>query len=386
VPRTTFGIPKPRIRIMDVIKLLTAIDFSLESQGLLGQSQSACSITWQEGKLVDQGVVFISSEDNSFKGALGIHDIDLICSAFDHSARNNLPVIFYLNSSGAKLDDGVAIQASFRKLIKKAMEFKFSGGNLLFLLGRNVFGGASMLAMSGAARLYSDNTRVSMTGPRVLEVSDRDSKEYVESVISRASRVKADPGAIHLDGDGVKDVGELLRCALFSCEARCYEEFFSLSRMVGREGFSSERVVVKPEGISCTGNEPPTPVDLLTLINAIDSWSLGDVIKIYCEWSSHSILAKHEESFQSKLLYMLSEAMYKKRKSGNNIVCYLMENISGGLYISLSSGSDEIYAKDGVEVESLPSQIISTIKKNEKSSISSNVPCLLKAGVIDGYF
>lgn len=381
-----FGIPNYRIRIMDVMKLLTAIDLSLENQNLLGQKQSACSITWQVGKLFDQKIVFISSEDNSVKGALGVDDIDSVCSALSFSSSKNLPVVFYLNSSGAKLDDGVAIQASFRKLIGRVLEFKYLGGKLIFLLGRNVFGGASLLAMSGETRFYSENTRVSMTGPRVLEVSDEHNEEYVESVISRASRVKADPSAVYLDGEGGKEAEALLSCAVLSCTGEHYEELYSLSRMVGEEGFFSERVVVGPEGIECIGNTPPAPVDILALASAINCWALPGGIKINSEWSSHSILAKHEESYQSKLLYMLSEVMYKKRRAGNHITCYLLENISGGLYIALSAGSDEVYAKDGVEIESLPPQIISAIKSSEIKHVSISCPCLVEAGVIDGFF
>lgn len=371
---------------MDALKLLTAIDVSIESQDLLAQKQSACSITWQVGKLFGHNIVFISSKENSVKGALGIDDINLICSAFDFSANKNLPVVFYLDSSGAKLDDGVAIQASFRKLIGRTLQFRYSGGKLVFLLGRNVFGGASILAMSGETRFYSENTRVSMTGPRVLKVSEGEDEEYIESIISCGLRVKADPGAVYIDGDSSEKVRELLRNALFSCSGKFYEEFYSVSRMLRDGRLFLDRIVVEPESISCIGNAPPSPLDILSLASVIDAWTLPGTIKINCEWSSHSILAKHEESYQSKILYMLSEVMYRKRKAGNHVVCYFLDNISGGLYIALSAGSDEVYAKDGVEVESLPSQVISVIKKSGSKPMPVSCSCLFKSGVVDGFF
>ncbi|WP_083006116.1 hypothetical protein [Halomonas sp. GT] len=371
---------------MDALKLLTTIDVSDESQGPPVQERSAYSVYWQLGKFFNNDIVFISSKDNSVKGALGISDIKLICDAFDFADREKLSIVFYLNSSGAKLDDGIAIQASFRKLIGRALEFKQTGGKLVFLLGRNIFGGASILAMSGDARFYSEDTRVSMTGPRVLIVKEDEDQKYVESIISRDVRVKADPGAVYLDYGSDKEAEDVLKNALFSCSGNLYEEFYSVSRMLKGSGFLSNRIVIEAEGVSCLGNAPPSPLDLLSLASVIDDWVLPGVIKINCEWSSHSILAKHEESYQSKILYMLSEVLYKKRKSGNSVVCYLLDNISGGIYIALSAGSDKIYAKKGVEVESLPSQIVSAIKKNDNGSSFVSNSCLLESGVVDCFF
>lgn len=367
---------------MDTKSLITYIDCNVSSQGHLSEKKPERSISWCHGLLAKRKVILIKSEPNSVKGALGLSDIEYICKALSVAKENGVPVIFFLDSSGAKLDDGVAIQAAFRELITKAIKFKSEGGRLVFLLGRNVFGGASILAMSGAVRIYSNNTRISMTGPRVLEVDGDDRGGCIESVISRASRMKVDSGAVYC---GSYDSAiKALESATFPLSKNDYDEFYSSSKYLCYQGGLTEKVVVTDEGVECIGKEPPSPFDLFSLASAISGWSAGKDIYVSCEWSSHSIKLCHEESLQSKLLYMLAEKIYEKRLDGYRVICLLKENISGGLYISLSAGCDEIVASRGVRVESLPIQIISAIKGAPQQE-DGNVSNLLELGVIDNF-
>src|SRR5690554_3441263 len=150
------------------------------------------SITTWSARFLEQPAVLVQSEETPNKGALGTVEIDLICSAFAYAAEKGLPVVLYLNSSGAQLNEGDGIQASFRKLLNAALAFRSEGHRIVVLMGKNVFGGASLLAMSGHTRIYSEATRVSMTGPRVMEGQPENQSHDIRAIIAAENRARND--------------------------------------------------------------------------------------------------------------------------------------------------------------------------------------------------
>lgn len=320
----------------------------------------------------------VKTED---RGALGRADIDAICHILDVAEKKKLPVVFYLDSSGAKLDEGVAIQASFRKLLFKGMKFSRHGGKLIFLMGRNVFGGASIFSMCGHARLYSPGTRISMTGPRVLEKYNECNYEKIREVISSERRAEQDLSACWIsDSREAEQKIELL----FSNPdmTGVYNEVKTVSNItVGHK--VSERVVIHDDSIMCLGNRPPSAIDLLSLAAIIEQWSFNKNIIINCEWESHSILIDDETAYQSRMLFLLSNKIYEKNCNGFNVEIRIDGEISGGLYIALAAASQVFSITNEAKVYSLPSIIIDIIKSdNERKETKVD---LLKLGVVDKY-
>lgn len=314
------------------------------------------SITTWSARVLEQPIVLVRSEETPNKGALGAVEIDLICSAFAYAAEKHWPVVLYLNSSGARLNEGDGIQASFRKLLNAALAFRSEGRRIVVLMGKNVFGGASLLAMSGHARIYSEATRVSMTGPRVMEGLPENQSHDIRAIIAAENRTRND--AFGVWAESLDDVKEHLHQALSHANSAPDEaELVKASKL----SFGSSRVQLDQSGINCIGTRPPQINDLLALILAVAKWDRSDELVITCEWLCHSLDAADENAYQSYWLFMVSETIYRKQKDGCQITCHFAKDVSGGLYITLAGAVTEVTAALGVGVQALPYGIVDQI-------------------------
>ena len=339
------------------------------------------SVNGHFSKYNNHKFLLLNSVKTENKGALGKLDIDAICHALDVAEKEKLPVVFYLDSSGAKLDEGVAIQASFRKLIYQGMKFSRQGGKLIFLMGKNVFGGASMFSMCGHARLYSPDTRISMTGPRVLQEYNKCCYEKIRKIISSEQRVDQDASAYWVTN--CSEVEKNIEFLFGSNDVtRVYDEVKTAINIAGKDRFS-ERVVVLDGNIVCLGNRPPSAIDIMSLAATIDQWDSGKNIIIRCEWESHSVSIEDEVTYQSRFLFLLSNKVYEKNSSGFNVEIRVDGEISGGLYIALAAASHMFSITKKAKVYSLPSMIIDIIKSDKERR--ENEVDLLLVGVVDKY-
>lgn len=329
--------------------------------------------------------IFIKSLESRTKGALGKAEIKVIIDAMDFAIEQKLPVILFINSAGAKLDEGVAIQASFRRLIHKSVELKMSDLKFIVLMGKNVFGGASMLSMCGDCRLYEENTKISMTGPKILERHNQLDSNEVDKVISSLSRVKVDESGYLITKE--EQVERVIDFELFTSKNLKSYKNNDLERFIKTNNYQSGRVKFDENKIRCIGIESPSVSDLITLITIVDKFSTEETNTIECQWASHS-LDFHSESFlQSKRLIDLVVVLRKKSLSGCKINTLITNSISGGLYIALAAGSEKITLQKGAEVLSLPIDIINLIKTNKvvapSPSEETSEKELVDLGVVD---
>ena len=325
--------------------------------------------------------LLLYSLETKDRGALGRSDIEAICHALDVAEEKNLPVIFYLDSSGAKLDEVGAIQASFRKLLYKGMRFTHLTRKLIFLMGKNVFGGASLFSMCGGARLYSPGSRVSMTGPRVLEKYNECNDEEIHAIISSEIRVKQDISSYWTIN--VRAIEESIEILLDQSAMQGRREREKILNNIIDSNKFSERVAIHDDKIICIGNRPPAAIDILSLAKIIKCWNGEKHIVINCEWESHSVLLDDEITYQSQTLFFLSNKIYEKSCDGFSVETRSFGDISGGLYIAIAAPSQVFSIKSGAKVHSLPSTIIDIIKSDsEREELEED---LVELGVIDKY-
>src|SRR5262249_33761681 len=64
--------------------------------------------------------------------------------------------------------EGLAALGAFRHLYRAGLEAAFSGAPIAAVLGKNCYGGASMLAHLAPRRLFSPVTQLAMSGPSIL--------------------------------------------------------------------------------------------------------------------------------------------------------------------------------------------------------------------------
>lgn len=325
----------------------------------LGLTGNPLSVTSWCARFHDQPVVLIRSENTADKGALGAVEIDHICKVFEYAAKKRWPILFYLNSAGARLSEGDGIQASFRKLLRSVLEFRTGGHRFIVLMGRNVFGGASLLAMGGDTRIYEPSTRVSMTGPRVLEKLSDNRNQDVSAIIAAENRIEKDASGVWAEGQS--EVKRALIEALTRSGPNAAE--LDMAHIPVAEGPQnvSPRVHINAAGLYCVGTTAPSVVDLAALISAVTDWDRENTLTLTCEWPCHSLNTQDENAYQSYLLYGLSEAIYHKVDEGCEVICHFAEDVSGGLYIALASASTEVTASANVKVQALPYGVVDQI-------------------------
>jgi len=364
-----------------LLSFLKKIKFATEIEH--GEGAEEPAVTSYIGCYESQEFVFLKSLETPTRGALGKSDIQIIIGAMNVAIERNLPVLLYLNSAGAKLDEGVAIQASFRRLIRKAIELNMSGSKFIVLMGPNVFGGASMLSMCGNCRVYEENTKIAMTGSKVLRQYNDSTTSRVNDLISSSSRAKEDDSAYFIDQDAQLD--QIINFELSTSKHLRTHSNRNLAKLAFKNQNRPTRIHVDKNTIRCNGTEPPTISELITLIDYIERFDKGENYVIECQWASHSLDLNDEFLLQSKWLVDLAICLRKKSLSGCRITTLVTNSISGGLYIAFAAGSDFIKVQPGAEVLSLPPSVVNLIKTsaidsdNDKKSVAQ----LIDLGVID---
>src|SRR6185312_10407637 len=126
---------------------------------------------------VDRVPVWIAASDPAgARGAIGSLEVDALCALFQAAQRLPRPFLLLLDSSGAKVDEGIAGLGAFRRLFREALMARATRVPMLALLGRSCFGGASLLACLCDTRLYSSETSLAVSGPAVIEALSGESE------------------------------------------------------------------------------------------------------------------------------------------------------------------------------------------------------------------
>lgn len=126
-----------------------------------------------EGLLRGRRVVVAGTDPQRVSGAIGAAESAVLCAAFDEARgrarRDGVACILLLDSGGAKLTEGVAALGAFRRLETAALDAVAAGVPVAAVIGRNCFGGASLLAFAAGRRFYFPGSRLGLSGPRALD-------------------------------------------------------------------------------------------------------------------------------------------------------------------------------------------------------------------------
>ncbi len=105
-------------------------------------------------------------------------------------------LVLFLDSAGAKVSEGLKALGAFRALYRAGLEAALSGAPIAAVLGKNCYGGSSMLAHLARTRLFSPTTRLAMSGPAVIAAGsgmdplDEMFRAMAEAAMSPPSRAK----------------------------------------------------------------------------------------------------------------------------------------------------------------------------------------------------
>ena len=106
----------------------------------------AANLTIGKGVLDDRPLRVALVENRIASGSIGKAEVAKLVPLFAISAREKSPVVLFLDSAGARVSEGLEALGAFRRLFREALAARVAGAPVAAVLGRNCFGGASMLA------------------------------------------------------------------------------------------------------------------------------------------------------------------------------------------------------------------------------------------------
>lgn len=302
-------------------------------------------------------------------GAIGVKEALDLRGLIERAQRDNLPLVLVIDSAGARVNEGVAIQGALRRLFADLLAARAAGLTTTAILGRNVFGGASMLAMICDIRLYAESTRLAMTGPAVIQSHNGVYAKTVAEAIAAANRLKRDLQGAPIT-EGKIATGPRLRNALQGalarrrpdCETWRHTQSEDLRARLADDpprNNTDVLAIVDPSTVQLRGSRSAGPRDVMQLVDALYAVATNrDRIVVDCEWSGHSMRLTDEDRLLSQYLAYLCSVIHAIEVGGTRVCLRIDGELSGGLYIALAGAASEVRLADGGRVLTLPQDIL----------------------------
>jgi len=175
------------------------LDALRSAVGFTAQGAPVGNLTLGRGKVGDLAVGLALVENRIASGSVGRAEIAALAPVLQAAARSKLPLVLYLDSAGARVSEGLEALGAFRALFRDALAAAGSGAPIAAVLGRNCYGGASMLAHLASRRLFAPHTQLAMSGPAILAQAagvsalDEMFRAMAEAALGVASRAKQSP-------------------------------------------------------------------------------------------------------------------------------------------------------------------------------------------------
>jgi len=157
------------------------------------------ALTAGTGTVGGTAVTIAATDRDVAGGSFGVVESQALSALLQQSRTAGTPVILCLDSAGARLDEGLPALGAFRQLYRHFLDLRLAGVSTLAILGRDCFGGASMLAAACGRRVYSAASRLAMSGPAVIQALggrqelDAEDAEAVTALMGGAARVRLLP-------------------------------------------------------------------------------------------------------------------------------------------------------------------------------------------------
>jgi acetyl-CoA carboxylase carboxyltransferase component len=380
-----------------------------------------------DGSIGGRDVTVIATDRQVAGGSLGVAEARELTGLLEQSHAQRRPVIFCLDSAGARLDEGLPALGAFRQLYRHLLDLRLAGLALLCLIGRDCFGGASMLAATCARRVYSAASRLAMSGPAVIQAlggaSELDASDAaaVLALMGGAARVSLVP-ADRLCEDSL---AAFRQAAVDWIAAGATPEPLSLRdqhNRLGRRLMAQGMRPSPPESASGTLNNRlreiiPEGVRFHKLdgvlvgrgtqaspnaffgfvdgvpVGALAAWTLageclalgderpGEAVTVFLDSPGQAPTNQDERIMLSEYVAHLALVLSRLRQQGHRVTLQVLGDAAGGIYVALAAPAARVIALPGANVRVLPPAAIARVLRRREGP--SAVEDCLRAGVID---
>jgi acetyl-CoA carboxylase carboxyltransferase component len=159
---------------------------------------------------VDGRPVYVWAQNVKHKGgSLGQAGGETICSTIAAADRAGAPVVGFLHSGGARLQEGVGALGAYASIFRATSRAKVP--QISVICGPCAGGAAYSPSLGTLVMMVGDEAQMFLTGPRVIAKVTR---EVVTGVELGGPRVHRKSGVSHLEADTDLEASQLIRQAL----------------------------------------------------------------------------------------------------------------------------------------------------------------------------
>ena len=380
-----------------------AIDQALVAAlGAQTLGEPAGNVSVARGTL-DGRAVHIARVDNRFaSGAIGQAEAERLIALFRVAGLERSALVMFLDSAGAKVSEGLGALGAFRFLFRAGLEAALAGAPLAAVLGRNCFGGASMLAHLARGRLFSPATRLAMSGPAVIAAAngmdplDEVFRAMAEAAMSAAARAKASPANHVWTADS--DLAPWLRAVLapgvdaaadfrarhaalagrFAAplaparwEAvqrrdldRIYAAGYEARQFDGLLEGGGEGAHGREAFIGLVGEKPLSSERAWRFADA--AWKAGEsrvpLLRAFLDCATHATGLEEETRVLSEFVVDMSVALAVAAKRGTAVELTVLGRAGGGVYVALAAPARRVSSVYGAaDIQVLPGSAVAAI-------------------------
>jgi hypothetical protein len=350
-------------------------------------------------------------QNRGASGALGALESQRLGALFRIVAKERSSLVLFVDSAGAKVSEGLKALGAFRALYRSGLEAALSGAPIAAVLGKNCYGGASMLAHHAPQRLLGAATRLALSGPSILASAagvsalDEMFRAMADASLSPAARAKASKAnAVWEEGS---DLAPWLREALapradpvssnqFRHEAlamrldkRAPERAMEalrrrdLEKMYteGYEAQESDGFVVG-KGRRDGGEEALVGIIGKNPLGAHRAWRFAETVWRWCEappkrlevlldCATHAARIDDEKVVLTEYIVDMGFALAALGARGTDIGLTVLGKAGGGVYVALAAPVSRVTSVYGSDIQVLPGSAVAAILGQSSESSPS---------------
>jgi hypothetical protein len=381
----------------------------LDAVGFAAEGAPAGNVTLGRGMLDGRALHVALIENRVASGAIGTIEAARLGAVLDAAAADRSPVLVCIDSAGAKVSEGLKALGAFRALYRAGLGAALRGVPIAAVVGRNCYGGSSMLAHLASQRLLSDETQLAMSGPAVIASAsgmdplDDMFRAMAQATMSATARVKTSAANALLAPDGNPlpwlrealaprgDMVDAFRIRHEALAAR-FEKMPAerpweavrrrdLDKLYdgGCEARESDGIL---DGNGTRDSIPERFVGLVgkSALSAARAWRFADIVwkllddpparlEVYLDCATHAARLEEEKLILTEFVVDMGVSLASLGRRGTDVGLTVAGKAGGGVYVALAAPAKSVTSLYGADIQVLPGSAVAAILGEARESV-----------------
>ena len=324
-------------------------------------------------------------------GTFGFYESRRLIEIIKNNRLKKIPLVFFLDSAGARLNDGSKALGAFRELYRQVLCFRLEGNILISMVVKNCFGGSSMIAAVSSHKVLSENAMFGMSGPKLISEKKSFSKYKIEK-----------SGSI-FDSFSAKARNSVDK-SYFLCQDRAEAYKVLLNNILNKGNSAANNLLSRQNDLAQRVNkEKILAVDvnstknykignggkvgaseMIALSDYLLHSKIGTRVTIILNASSHAMDLENEEIILSDFMAHTALCLVEAKRRNISVRLVVKGCAGGGAYVSLASGCGTVRAEFNAKFFLLPEKAVEAVI-GTKLKFETSVNDFIKHGVVDQF-